>query len=348
MPIKASILGASGFAGAELLRRLLRHPEFEVVRVGAADHLGEPIASAHPHLEGLSDLRFEELTPDDAVKDVDVVIMGLPHDVSAKVVERALSQKARILDLSGAFRLKTAAGYQQHYGAPHPNPELIEGFVYGLPEINRARIRGARQVASPGCFATAIQLPLLPFAQKGWLEGTVHTVAATGSSGAGATPLLTTHHPTRSQNLRTYRPLTHPHAPEIVENLVAEGARSLEVSFVPMSAPLARGIFATSFFQIPANLDPTEVEGLLTHAYRDEYFVRAPARRLPEVVAVAGSNFAEVGMVIGAERGSQREVVVFSALDNLIKGGAGQAVQNLNLMFGFDERTTLEDPGGYP
>jgi N-acetyl-gamma-glutamyl-phosphate reductase len=348
MSIKASILGASGFAGAELLRRLLRHPEFEVVRVGAADHLGEPVASAHPHLEGLCELNFEELTSEQAVMDVDVVVMGLPHDVSARVAERAAAAGVRILDLSGAFRLRTAEGYEKHYGASHPSPELLEGFVYGLPEFNRERLKGAQKVASPGCFATAIQLPLGPFARRGWLSGSVRTVAATGSSGAGATPLVTTHHPTRAQNLRTYRPLTHPHAPEVVENLTALGARSLEVSFVPVSAPLTRGIFATSFFDVPADLDEVELAGVLSEAYRDEYFVRQPAKRQPEVVAVSGSNFAEVGVVLGPVRGGAREVVVFSALDNLIKGGAGQAVQNLNLMFGFEERTSLDDPGGYP
>jgi N-acetyl-gamma-glutamyl-phosphate reductase len=348
MPIKASILGASGFAGAELLRRLLRHPEFDVVRVGAADHLGEPVASAHPHLEGLSDLHFEDLTPERAVQGVDVVVMGLPHDVSVQVVERALKQGVRIVDLSGAFRLRTAEGYERHYGAPHPSPQLLENFVYGLPEINRERLRGAHHVASPGCFATAIQLPLAPFARRGWLQGAVHTVAATGSSGAGATPSITTHHPTRSQNLRTYRPLTHPHAPEVVENLAALGARSLELLFVPVSAPLTRGIFATSFFEVSAELDTAELEGVFAAAYGREYFVREPAKRQPEVVAVAGSNFAEVGLVLGPVRGARREVVVFSALDNLIKGGAGQAVQNLNLMFGFDESASLDDPGGYP
>jgi len=346
--IKANLLGGSGFAGAEILRRLLQHPGVEVVRVGAADHLGQPIAAAHPHLEGMTNLRFEALSPAEAVKDVDVVIMGLPHDVSVEVMREARPQGVRVLDLSGAFRLKEPLAYERYYGKPHSSPELLAQFVYGLPEFYRAELAGARFVASPGCFATCIQLALAPFARAGLLSGPVHTVAATGSSGAGAQPLVTTHHPTRASNLRTYRPLTHAHAPEIVENLLRFGARELQLSFVPVSAPLARGIFATSFFSVPERFSEADLKATLEAAYANERFVRVPTARLPEVIAVAHSNYAEVGVVTGEVVDGQRQVVVFSALDNLIRGGAGQAVQNLNLMLGFEESLTLTEPGTYP
>ncbi len=346
--LKASLLGGSGFAGAEILRRLFLHPGIEIVRVGAADHLGEPVAAALPHLEGLSELRFEALTPEAAVRDVDVVIMGVPHQVSAEVVQAAVTAGVRVLDLSGAHRLKDAEQYERFYGAKHPHPELLSEFVYGLPEWNQSKLRQARYVASPGCFATCIQLALVPLAKAGLLEGAVHTVAATGSSGAGAAPLPTTHHPTRAANLRTYKPLVHAHAPEIVENLRAFGARELSLSFVPVSAPLARGIFATSFVSVSADIGEHELRSLFSEAYAKEAFVRVPSQRLPEVVAVAHSNYAEVGLAWGGVEAGRRQLVLFSALDNLIKGGAGQAVQNLNLMFGFEETLTLTDPGGYP
>ncbi|HEU5075504.1 MAG TPA: N-acetyl-gamma-glutamyl-phosphate reductase [Polyangiaceae bacterium] len=345
---QATLLGGSGFAGAEILRRLLRHPEIEVVRIGAADHLGQPVAAAHPHLEGFTDLRFEALSPEQAVSDVDVVIMGLPHAASVQVMEAARARDVRVLDLSGAFRLRDAASYQRYYGEGHPHPELLEEFVYGQPEWNRAKLAGARYVASPGCFATCIELSLGPFARAGLLKGAVRTVALTGSSGAGASPLATTHHPTRAHNLRTYKPLEHAHTPEIVENLELWGARGLELSFVPISAPLTRGIFATSFFSVDADVSEARLFETLGAAYASERFVRVPEARLPEVVAVATSNIAEVGVVCGQVQAGRREVIAFGALDNLVKGGAGQAVQNLNLMFGWDEALTLDDAGSYP
>jgi [amino group carrier protein]-6-phospho-L-2-aminoadipate/5-phospho-L-glutamate reductase len=345
---KAAVLGGSGFAGAELVRRLLLHPDVELLRVCAADHVGEPLAAAHPHLEGMTDLTFENPSPERAAAGVDVVLMGLPHDVSIDVVRSVLDQGTRIIDMSGAFRLKRREAYERFYGAPHRAPELLERFVYGLPELNRERIRGARYVASPGCFATAIELGLLPLAKAGLLSGRVETVGITGSSGAGVTPTATTHHPVRANNLRAYRPLAHQHAPEIEDTLSAAGARDFELSFVPVSAPLARGIFATSFVRVKADLGEQDVRAAFAKFCDGEPFVRMPRARLPEVVAVSGSNFAEVGFFSGPVESGERVVTCFSALDNLVKGGAGQAIENMNLMLGLDERATLEDPGAYP
>ncbi|MCC6216817.1 MAG: N-acetyl-gamma-glutamyl-phosphate reductase [Polyangiaceae bacterium] len=344
---RAAILGASGFAGAELLRRLLRHPHVEVVRACAADHLGEPVWSAHPHLEGQTSLRFEATVPERAADDVDVVLMGLPHSVSVEVVRAAATRDVRLLDLSGAFRLRDLDAYRRHYGE-HPAPELVESFVYGLPELNRDRLRGARRVASPGCFATTIELGLLPLARAGLLEGAIEVVGITGSSGSGVTASAATHHPVRAGNLRTYRPLDHQHSPEIVETLQAAGARHPRLSFVPVSAPLVRGIFATAFARVPASTTEAQLAEAYRESFDDEPFVRVPALRLPEVVAVTGSNHAEVGWLLGPVEGDTRLVTAFSVTDNLMKGGAGQAIQNLNLMLELDERTTLEDPGGYP
>jgi N-acetyl-gamma-glutamyl-phosphate reductase len=254
----------------------------------------------------------------------------------------------RVIDMSGAFRLKDLAAYERFYGGPHARPDLLGRFVYGLPELHREEIRRARFISSPGCFATSIELALLPFAKAGLLEGPVEVVGVTGSSGAGVTPSQTTHHPTRSVNLRTYRPLAHQHAPEIEAALTSAGAKGLRLSFVPVSAPLARGIFATAFFRVPASVSEEKLEGLQRAAYEKEPFVRVPRGRLPEVVAVTGSNYAEVGAVIGKEEGGTRLITAFAALDNLVKGGAGQAVQNLNLMLVVPETRTLEDVGGYP
>ena len=344
---RAGVLGGSGFAGAELVRRLLAHPDVELVRVCAADHVGEPLASALPHLEGRTDLVFENPPPDEAIAGLDIVLMGLPHGASIDVVDRVIDREVRVIDMSGAFRLKDQEAYSRFYGGPHAAPELLGRFVYGLPELNRDAIRGARFVSSPGCFATSIELALLPFARAGVLAGSVQVVGVTGSSGSGVTPSPTTHHPTRSVNLRTYRPLAHQHAPEIVAALAAAGA-TISLDFVPVSAPLARGIFATAFFHVRADIPLEKLGELPVATYKDEPFVRVPRHRLPEVVAVAGSNHAEVGVVVGPERDGLRLVTAYAALDNLVKGGAGQAIQNMNLMLGLKETETLEDIGGYP
>ncbi len=346
---KAAVIGGSGYGGAELIRRLLQHPDVELVRVASVDFIGEPLSAAHPNLEGRSDLRFLGISPGEAAKGMDVVLLGLPHKVSAQKVPELMATSARIVDLSGDFRLRDPAIYKRYYGAEHPAPELLDGtFVYGLPELNREAIRKARFVASPGCFATTITLGLLPLAKAGWLSGAIETVGITGSSGSGVAPSPGTHHPVRSNNLRTYKPLDHQHIPEIVETLGFAGASALDLRFVPVSAPLSRGIFATSFAHVDERITPEQIALCYAQAYASEPFVRVPAKRLPEVVAVSGSNYAEVGLQVGSVENGRRAVACFSVTDNLIKGGAGQAIQSMNLMLGLDERATLEDPGGWP
>ncbi len=346
---RAAVIGGSGYGGAELIRRLLYHPDVELVRVASVDYVGEPLWAAHPHLDGLTDLRFEELPAEVAAQGMDVVLLGLPHKVSAHKVPAIMKTGARIVDLSGDFRLRDAAAYQRYYGAAHPSVELLGEFVYGLPELNRERIKNARYVASPGCFATTIELGLLPLARAGMLRGAVEVVGITGSSGAGVIPTATTHHPTRAVNLRTYKPLEHQHIPEITETLAQAGAQSLRLYFVPVSAPLPRGIFATSFAHLDAAVTKAQVAAAFAESYAHEPFVRVPHKRLPEVAAVSGSNFVEVGFQLADEPdGDRRTIACFSVTDNLIKGGAGQGIQSMNLMLGLDETLTLQDPGSWP
>lgn len=346
---KAAVIGGSGYGAAEMLRRLLIHPDVEVVRVASIDYVGQPLWAAHPHLTGLTDLVFEDITPRQAAEGCDVALLALPHKVTADKVPELLELGVKVVDMSGDFRLRDAALYARYYGVEHPHPHLLEGrFVYGLPELDRDAIRNADCVASPGCFATTITLAVLPLARAGMLSGPLHVTAITGSSGSGAAPKEGTHHPVRAVNLKTYKPLEHQHTPEIVQTLKAAGGGEVELRFVPVSAPLSRGIFATCFVEVPADVDEATVSALFDDTFAGAAFVRRPKNRLPEVAAVAGSNYVEVGFALGEPAGGSRTLTCFAALDNLIKGGAGQAIQSMNLVLGLDEKASLADPGSWP
>jgi LysW-gamma-L-alpha-aminoadipyl-6-phosphate/LysW-L-glutamyl-5-phosphate reductase len=343
-------MGSTGYAGAEMIRRLLRHPHVELSRVVSIDHVGEPLGAVHPNLDGQSELRFENLSAAEAAKDMDIVLLGLPTAVSLEKIPTILEAGAKVVDLSGAYRMRSAETFASAYGLTHPNPSwLTTRFAYGLPELNREAIVATDAVAAPGCFATCIQLGVAPLARSGWLSHPIETVAMTGSSGSGVVPQAGTHHPVRAQNLRTYKTLTHPHSPEVQEQLVRLGApSSLQVHFVPISAPLVRGILATSFTYISAEISEEQIQASYAELYANQPFVRMPTGRLPEVVAVAGSNYAEVGYTLGPIADGKRLITCFSALDNLVKGGAGQVIQNMNLLLGLEEGESLQDPGGFP
>jgi len=347
---KAVVIGGTGYGGAELIRRLIIHPEVELTRVVAVDHVGEPLGAVHPPLTGRTKLVFENVPPVEAARGCDVALLGLPHKVSAQHAPGLVAAGVKVVDMSGDFRLRDAAAYQRYYGGAHPHPEALGGsWVYGLPELNRDAIRAARAVASPGCFATTIELGLLPLARAGKLSGAiVHVVGMTGSSGSGILPQAGTHHPVRAVNLKTYKVLEHQHTPEITETLAAAGAPGVELRFVPVSAPLSRGILATCFVEIPASDSADAIAALYDASYAREPFVRFVRDRLPEVAAVAGSNYAEVGFTLGPASGATRPLAIVSATDNLIKGGAGQAVQAMNRVFGLEETLGLPEVGPWP
>lgn len=349
--VRAAIIGGTGYGGAELIRLLLPHPGVELVRVTSIDQVGEPLEAVHRNL-GKTGLVFENLEPKAAAEGVDVVFLALPHKVSATLGETLAGVDAKIVDLSGDFRLRDAAAYKTFYGDEHPHPRFLGdgSWVYGLPELNKEAIRGARRVASPGCFATTIALGLLPLARAGHLRGAIHTVGITGSSGSGAYASIGTHHPLRANNLKTYKVLNHQHTPEIEQTLRAGGASDFSLSFVPVSAPLARGILVNSFVPAPASLDAKAVAKLFTDYYADAPFVRVLGSKIQaEVVAVKGSMYVDLSWSLGpADADGTRQLVVTTALDNLVKGGAGQAVQSMNLMFGLPETQGIDAPGLWP
>ncbi len=342
MSRRVGIFGGSGYGGAELLRILLFHPHVEVALVTANEHAGKSVGEVHRNLYGLTDLAFTK-APEDAatLDDLDCVFLALPHGQALEIVPR-LPERMKVIDLSGDFRLRGAAEFLQHYGREHTAIELQRDFVYGLTETNRDQIKDARLVSNPGCFATATLLGLAPLVAGGVLSGRVVVDAKTGSSGSGAKAAANTHHPQRMTSFYAYKPFTHQHVPEIEQALRFVGDWTNELVFMTHSLPVARGIFASIYVETKAEMKTEEVHKVFGEFYRDAFFVRL-VKGSPDINWVKATNFCDLGF---AARG--RQLVVFSALDNLVKGAAGQAVQNMNVMYGFDEKTGLMFAGTNP
>jgi N-acetyl-gamma-glutamyl-phosphate reductase common form len=342
MSIKVGIFGGSGYGGSELLRLLLSHPSVEIALVTANEHAGRAVCEVHRNLYGLTDLRFVPAPEDlSGLGDLDCVFLALPHGQAMDIAPR-LPAHVKAIDLSGDFRLRDRALFAQHYGREHTAMEAQGRFVYGLTETNRERIKGARLISNPGCFATATLLGLAPLVAGNLLSGRVVVDAKTGSSGSGAKPAANTHHPQRMNSFYAYKPFTHQHVPEIEQELRAVGDWSSELVFMTHSLPVARGIFASIYAETKDSLTSAVVRELFAQFYRDAFFVRL-VEGSPDINWVKTTNFCDIGF---ATRG--RSLVVFTALDNLVKGAAGQAIQNMNLMFGLDEKTGLMLTGSNP
>ena len=342
--IPVGIVGASGYGGAETARRLLAHPRFEIAGVTARRAAGKRLAEVHEFLEGATDLIVTDEDAASLAKRCEALVFGLPHGEAAKVIPAALAANpsVRVVDLSGDFRLDDAAAWEKAYGMPHPAPALLGEFVYGFTEAHRADIAGARLVANPGCFATGAAVALFPLAARGLLHGEAVVFAVTGSSGSGVDPAAGTHHPERAQDFRAYKVLEHQHAPEIERLLRESGAADPAVSLVPHSGPFVRGIFTSATVLLGEGEDASVLEGVFREVYGGERFVRM-RKGTPRVSVVAGTNFADV-----AVHGKGRRAVVLTAIDNLGKGMATQAVQNLNCMFGIPEPEGIADFGHRP
>lgn len=341
--IRVAILGATGYGGGELLRLLLQDPGVDVRFATSRSKIGVPVAQVHPNLASFN-LPFSDPSVDELVEQCDVVFGALPHGASAETLAPLVDRGVTVIDLSGDFRLKDPAQYKKWYKHDHPRPDLLERAVYGCPELNRDALKGAKLVASPGCFATSINLALLPAARAGWLRGNVGVVAMTGSSGSGAEPQAGTHHPTRAGTLRPYKVLSHQHVPECVQTVKDAGGMKVDIAFTPVSAPLVRGILAVVQADIAVAHSTAEAENLYRDFYGPHPFVRVLTAREPECASVAGTNFAEVRPRVGADG----RLHVLTSIDNLVKGGAGQAVQSFNIMFRTENSSPLNAPGLWP
>ena len=340
--IRVGIFGGSGYGGSELLRILLFHPNVELLFVTANEQAGKAVGEVHRNLNGLTDLTFAK-SPDDLeeLPAAECVFLALPHGQAMDIVPR-LPTVVKAIDLSGDFRLRDRAVFEKHYKQPHTAMQSQAEFVYGLTETNRDAIVNARLIANPGCFATATLLGLAPLVANGLLSGRVVVDAKTGSSGSGAKAAANTHHPQRMTSFYAYKPFTHQHVPEIEQELAHVGDWTNELVFMTHSLPVARGIFASIYAESKNELTEPELRNIFADYYRDSFFVRL-VNGSPDINWVKTTNFCDIGFAV---RGKQ--IVVFSVLDNLVKGAAGQAVQNMNLMFGLDETTGLRLAGTNP
>ena len=340
--IRIGIFGGSGYGGAELLRILLQHPHAEIALVTANEQAGKPVGEVHRNLYGLTDLEFTTAPVDlNSLNSLACVFLGLPHGQAMEIIP-SLPETVKVIDLSGDFRLRDKESFKKHYGREHTAMAIQERSVYGLTETNREAIAKARVIANPGCFATATLLGLAPLVAANIISGRVVVDAKTGSSGSGNKPGANTHHPQRMNSFYAYKPFAHQHVPEIEQELKNIGDWTSELVFMTHSLPVARGIFASIYLESKTTLTEKELHEVFADFYRDSFFIRL-VKGSPDINWVKTTNFCDIGFAV---RGKQ--VVVFSALDNLVKGAAGQAVQNMNLMFGIDETTGLRLTGTNP
>jgi N-acetyl-gamma-glutamyl-phosphate reductase len=338
--MKVAVVGASGYTGLELLRILLRHPRVELAAATSEQRAGQAVAEAFPALAGLMDLRFEAADPAALGGRVDLAFTALPHAASAPSVRALRKAGVAVVDLSADFRLSDSAAYARAYGE-HGAPELFGQAVYGLPELHREALRGAEFVAAPGCYPTSVLLPLAPFLRQGLVEtASVLVDAKSGISGAGRKLEASYLFAELDENVTAYKVGGgHRHVPEMEEQASRAADGDVHIAFVPHLLPLVRGIATTVFVQPRSPLSTAEARAVLERAYADEPFVRVlPEGVTPSLAAVRGSNFCDVAAAVDERTGS---LVLLSALDNLVKGASGQAVQCMNLMRNFAETEGL-------
>lgn len=341
--IKVGIVGATGYTGAELLRLLATHPQARIHVVTSRGEEGKPVTSLFPNLRGYADYTFS--SPDTAaLGECKIVFFATPNGTAMNLVPALLEKGIKVIDLSADFRLKDAALWSKWYGQPHAAAGLLEQAVYGLPELNRSAIAKAGLVANPGCYPTAIILSLVPLLEAGIVNtGSIIADAKSGISGAGRKASLTHLYTETSETFRAYSVSGHRHLPEICQVLNMMTPDPVGLTFVPHLVPMIRGIHATVYAQL---LKVADIQKLYEDRYRDEPFVDVmPAGSHPETRSVRGNNVCRLA-VHTPQNGNT--LVVLSVIDNLVKGAAGQAVQNMNLMCGLDEKTGLEIPALSP
>jgi len=343
--VRVGILGATGYAGSELVRLLAQHGGVELTMLSSKSYEGQKMSAIYPALRGVCDLVLQAPDAALAAKQCDLVFTALPHGASKEIIPALYAKGLTVIDLSGDYRYNDPAVYEAWYGQEHSSPELLAQSVYGLPELHREAIKKTKLVGNPGCYTTCSILGLAPLLAHGKVDTkNIIIDAKSGVSGAGRGLALDYHFCECTENMKAYKVATHRHTSEIEQELSLLAGTDIMLSFTPHLVPMKRGIFATMYANLKAPAEKEELMALYHEFYDNEPFVRLYDEGLPESNHVSGSNFIDIGLCVDKRLG---RVIVVSAIDNLVKGAAGQAVQNMNLICGFAETQGLTGAGFY-
>ena len=345
--IKVGIIGATGYAGGELARILMGHKDAEIVWYGSRSYIDKKYADVYQNMFQIVDAKCLDDNMEELAKKADVIFTATPQGFCASLMNEAVLSKAKVIDLSADYRIKDVAVYEKWYNIEHKTPEYIQEAVYGLPEINREKIKDARLIANPGCYPTCSFLSVYPLVKEGLIDpNTVIIDAKSGTSGAGRGAKVDSLYCEVNENIKAYGVGVHRHTPEIEEQLSYAAGKPVTVSFTPHLVPMNRGILVTAYASLTKEVSCEEVKAVYDKYYGDEYFVRVLEKDVvPQTRWVEGSNFADVNFKIDTRT---NRVVMMGAIDNMVKGAAGQAIQNMNLMFGLPENTGLKQIPIFP
>ena len=345
--IKVGIIGATGYAGGELARILMGHKDAEIVWYGSRSYIDKKYADVYQNMFQIVDAKCLDDNMEELAKKADVIFTATPQGFCASVISEAILADTKIVDLSADFRIKDVATYEKWYGIQHKSPQFIEEAVYGLCEINREDVKGARLVANPGCYTTCSILTAYPLAKEGLIDmNTLIIDAKSGTSGAGRGAKVGNLYCEVNENIKAYGVASHRHTPEIEEQLGYAAKEDVRISFTPHLVPMNRGILVTAYASLAKDVTEEEIRAAYEKYYKNEYFVRLlEPGVVPQTRWVEGSNFADVNFKLDPRT---KRVVMMGAIDNMVKGAAGQAVQNMNLMFGLPENTGLKQVPLFP
>ncbi len=345
--IKAAIVGATGYVGEELYRILHTHPQVEVTAITSVSYIGQKYSDIYHNFKHVSELECSDGNLEKLANEVDVIFLALPHGIASKQVNVKILEKCKVIDLGADYRLKSKDVYEHWYNTSHESVDLLANAVYGLCEVHRDAIKKASLIANPGCYTTCSILSLMPLVKEKLVDlNTIIIDAKSGVSGAGRSLNIDTAYCECNESIKAYKIASHRHTPEIEQELSLAAGSDITLSFTPHLTPMNRGILATCYAKLTQKVDYNAVKSIYEKYYGNEYFIRLTKEgTFPETRWVKGTNFVDIGFSIDSRTNN---IIVVGAIDNLIKGAAGQAVQNMNILFGFDEKAALDIAGVFP
>ncbi|MDO9566513.1 MAG: N-acetyl-gamma-glutamyl-phosphate reductase [Candidatus Desulfaltia sp.] len=337
--IRVGIIGATGYAGAELVRILSGHPDVQLTALTSRKYVGMKYDSIYPSMAGVVNLACEEFNEDSFCDKVDIIYIALPHSIPMEIIPGLIRRGKKVIDLSADFRFKDVLMYEEYY-QPHTAKELLKEAVYGLCEIYFDKIKNAALIGNPGCYPTSVLLPLIPLLKGDFLDlNTIIADSKSGVSGAGRSLSLTTHFCEVNESFKAYKVAQHRHCPEMEEILSTEAKKPVKITFVPHLVPMTRGMLTTTYVNLEKKISDEEIHNCLSSFYAGHPFIRiCSENRVPDTLHVRGTNYCDIGFKIDEPN---NRLIIISAIDNLVKGAAGQAVQNMNIMLGLDETRGL-------